>query len=487
MSVSPIHFAVVAAVNRGKSSIVSTLAENDRVRIAPTPGTTREARSYPVVVDGETLFVLTDTPGFERARELLAWIDERRAASGSPADALCRFVESHRDDPGFHAECELLAPIMAGAAVLYVVDGTVPFRDHMRAEMEILRWAAPLRVALINRHGPASYLEGWRRELRAHFQMVREFDAQRVGFDQRIALLRGLREVNEGHWRNALERVIEALALDWERRRRRSARIVADLLARSIGHSLKLPVPPSDDPGNHRTRLTRRFHDELRRVEASSRARIEELYKHQELRHAPRDRPPVWEQDLFDPARWGPLGLTPRQLLSIGAGVGALAGGALDVAVGGASFMIGATLGAALGAGGALFRSGQPLASVEGMRGLLRGDRLLRVGPHPNPNFPFVLLDANLLHWTAVQGRPHADRSAMILASESDKGGPSAGLEGARRKALSRLFATLRKRAPHVDPPVRDQLTERIEELMAELAASGRKPADPSLPRNPDD
>jgi tRNA U34 5-carboxymethylaminomethyl modifying GTPase MnmE/TrmE len=35
-------FVVVGAVNRGKSSIVSTLAENDTVAIDKHPGTTRE-------------------------------------------------------------------------------------------------------------------------------------------------------------------------------------------------------------------------------------------------------------------------------------------------------------------------------------------------------------------------------------------------------------------------------------------------------------
>ncbi|MAE69851.1 MAG: GTP-binding protein [Gemmatimonadetes bacterium] len=463
----PIHFAVVAAVNRGKSSIVSTLAENDSIRISPSPGTTREARSYPVVVDDETLFVLTDTPGFERARELLAWIERERGPEGSPGSVLERFVREHRDDSGFRAECELLAPILGGAAVLYVVDGAVPFRDHMRAEMEILRWAAPLRVALINRRG--EHLEGWKGELRAHFQMVREFDAQRVGFGERIGLLRGLREVNEGHWREGLQRIVEALELDWKRRRRRSARIIADLVAKSIVHGLRVPIPSGDDPEDHQARLTKRFHDDLRKLEEKARVEIEALYKHARLEHAEAADRPVWEEDLFDPARWEPLGLAPRQLLALGATLGAVTGGAVDVAVGGASFMLGAVLGAAMGAGGALWRSGQPIASVEGLRGLVRGDRLLRIGPHPNPNFPFVLLDANLLHWTAIRERAHAERSTLVLERAGEKEGPSSALGAGERKALSKCFAGVRKRAPRVDPSARDLLAEKVEGLMGRL------------------
>ncbi|HEY6100302.1 MAG TPA: GTPase, partial [Anaeromyxobacter sp.] len=71
------RFAVVGRVNKGKSSIVATLAEDDSVRIDPRPGTTTEVREYPVRVDGRTLFVLVDTPGFEDAPRALAWLRAR--------------------------------------------------------------------------------------------------------------------------------------------------------------------------------------------------------------------------------------------------------------------------------------------------------------------------------------------------------------------------------------------------------------------------
>ena len=71
------RFAVVGRVNKGKSSIVSTLAEDDSVRIDARPGTTTEVREFPVRVDGRTLFVLVDSPGFEDAPRALAWLRAR--------------------------------------------------------------------------------------------------------------------------------------------------------------------------------------------------------------------------------------------------------------------------------------------------------------------------------------------------------------------------------------------------------------------------
>lgn len=63
MSTAP-TFAVVGHPNKGKSSVVATLSQNDAIAIALEPGTTRARQSYPLSVDGKTLYTLVDTPGF---------------------------------------------------------------------------------------------------------------------------------------------------------------------------------------------------------------------------------------------------------------------------------------------------------------------------------------------------------------------------------------------------------------------------------------
>ena len=46
------EFAILGHPNEGKSSVLSTLAEDDSVRVSPVPGETRECRTFPVIVDG---------------------------------------------------------------------------------------------------------------------------------------------------------------------------------------------------------------------------------------------------------------------------------------------------------------------------------------------------------------------------------------------------------------------------------------------------
>jgi|GEM_PF-6189639 len=44
------RFAVVGHPNKGKSSVVATLAQNDSIAIAMEPGTTRDSHRYPIKV-----------------------------------------------------------------------------------------------------------------------------------------------------------------------------------------------------------------------------------------------------------------------------------------------------------------------------------------------------------------------------------------------------------------------------------------------------
>src|SRR5690606_20258543 len=100
------RFAIVGHPNKGKSSIVATLAEDEGVGISPRPGTTTRATVYPMRLDGQGLYELIDTPGFQRAREVLVWLESREGGAGTRAETVRAFLDEHRDDPRFRDECE---------------------------------------------------------------------------------------------------------------------------------------------------------------------------------------------------------------------------------------------------------------------------------------------------------------------------------------------------------------------------------------------
>lgn len=456
-------FAVVGHPNKGKSSIVATLAQDDSVRIAPEPGTTTACREYPMRIDGRVQYVLVDTPGFQRARRALAWMRQRETTAAAHRAVVEAFVAEHRGRGTFDDECELLAPVLGGAGILYVVDGSRPYGPEYEAEMEILRWTGQPSMALINPIGGERHVEEWRAALEQYFKIVRVFDALTAPFERRLELLRGFGQLVEA-WREPLEAAVKALAEERVQVHRRVARILAGLLTDVLTSTTSRRLAADADPTLYREGLERELEDALRRREREARRAVERVYGHRSVERE--ERPfELLDQDLFSTDQWFFWGLNRRQLAATGAAGGALVGGALDASVGGASLLLGTAVGAAVGGAGA-WLSAKRLTRTR-VLSLPLGGRLLRCGPVHSANFPYVVLGRALYHHARIAGRTHADRGTLALGGDADPGG-MARLDPARRRELERLFRAIRNG---------EERTEDLAECLVPLIAAADAPA----------
>jgi hypothetical protein len=428
MSNAPV-FVVVGHVNRGKSSLVSTLAADESVAIDDTPGTTLHCREYPMRVDGETLYTLIDTPGFERARHVLAWLKEHEGSTAERRATLRRFVEEHAGKGQFDQECELLRPILDGGAILYVVDGSIPFSPSSEAETEILRWSGRPRMALLNPVGEADCTAEWRPVLDQYFSVVRVFDAHQADFSRRIGLLRTMRELDDD-WRPALDRAIEVLEEEHRHGRRESAAAIAKAIVDMQSHVETERLPREADAEPHKALLAERYFDALRAHERRLRAALRGLHAHHNL-EVSEETLEAGGEDLFDLSTWSRLGLSRAQLTAGGGVAGAAVGGGIDVAVGGASLLLGTVIGAAAGAASTWWGF-ERLAEVE-VLGARLGGTLLRIGPMRNAAFPWVVLGRALRFHGIVSTRAHAARGAVTAQP------------GAAENAVSDLSSELRR------------------------------------------
>lgn len=433
-------FAVVGHPNKGKSSIVATLARDDSVAVAPEPGTTVHARRYPLTLDGRELYTLIDTPGFQRARRALAWMREHETDASEHAAVVRNFIREHKGSDQFPDEVRLLEPIMEGAGILYVVDGSKPFGSEYEAEMEILRWTGQPSMALINPIGRADHVEPWRQALGQYFKIVRVFNALTAEFEKRQELLRAFGQLKD-EWRRPLEEAVEALQADRERRRRHAADAIAAMMTRALTLSVTKRLGPDDDPTPHKPKLEEQLRERLRRLEDESRARVDDIYDHHAL--ARRERAlDLLEQDLFSERAWLAFGVKLRDVIAAGAAGGAAAGAWVDVVAHGGTFFTGMGVGAVLG-GAAAFFSAHKLAQVKVVT-LPLGGTELRCGPPQNANFAFVLLNRARLHHRLVSSRTHADRRDLDI-DEASQCSPMPELDRARRKELMRIAKRLQK------------------------------------------
>jgi len=438
MSNAP-QFAVVGHPNKGKSSIVATLSLDDSVAIARTSGTTKQSQSFPMKVDGQLMYELIDTPGFQRARKALAWMqNEAEKVRDRPA-VVKRFVETWKDSGKFIDECELLTPIIEGAGIIYVVDGSRPYGEEYEAEMEILRWTGQPSMALINPIDHSEYVEEWRTALNQYFKITRLFNAMTVEFHKRIDILNAFGQLHEA-WRQPLQQAVNSLAKMREQQHRQAARIIAKMVVEMCGYVEEKKIGSESNPHSYESVMKENFLNALRKLEKKGRQQVQKSYQHHHLK-SEETTFELLGGDLFAMKDWYFWGLDKVQLTAISMAAGASAGLAVDAVAGGTSLLLGAATGGFLsGAGVWLMADKIAKQKISGILPL--GGKLLSFGPVTNRNFPYVLLGRAIYHQKLIAGRPHAQRDELQLQQEASSNWLST-LPPEPRKQLDKLCKKL--------------------------------------------
>ncbi|MFO7994443.1 MAG: GTPase/DUF3482 domain-containing protein [Marinobacter sp.] len=459
-------FAVVGHPNKGKSSIVATLSQNDAIAIALEPGTTRQRQEYPLTVDGKTLYTLVDTPGFQRPRRALEWLEAHSIAASDRAETVQAFIVQHRGDNGFTDECELLTPLTEGAGIIYVVDGSVPYSAQHEAEMTILRWTGRPSLALINSIGDDDYSDTWAQALGQFFQVVRKFNAVSAPFEQHLSLLRAFGQL-EPEWEQPLEQATAFLQAQRRQRRAQAAALIARTLEDMMSFREKRTLTSlqtselSDEELARQLRTS--WYDNQRKREQHLRIAIERLYEHHRVERQEAELEWHSEHDLFSEDSRKAWGVNRRYLATAGFGAGAVGGAGVDAVALGHSLGAGALVGGLIGAAGSYFYGDRLTLPVLNTGVLTNGLRTATFGPVQDSQFGYVVLGRAINHWWHISHRNHAGRELLDLAPADNHW--LEHLDRANRQIIHRALERCRKQRA-LDDKTRMALTAAIEQAM---------------------
>lgn len=465
------EFAIVGHPNEGKSSVVSTLAEDDSVRISATPGETIQCQTFTVTIDGRSIIQFTDTPGFQNPRRTLQWMQEYNGPSSALVE---QFRATHTTDPEFADDCELLLPVTRGAGIIYVVDGSRPLRNVDRAEMEILRLTGRPRMAIINcKQDDTGYLDEWKNEFRKHFNAVRVFNSHQATYAERIELLKSLEAIDQD-WQPALETVILAFKEDWGRRNRVAAGIVGDLAEQCLTYTLARPLAENVPETKVQEQLKGEYIKKLATIEREAQQLIRRLFKHNIFQY---DLPPqsILHDDLFGERTWELLGLSKGRLIVAAAMSGAALGGALDLVVGATSLGLFMAVGGVSGAGYAALGGVESLARTRVM-GKKLGGQQLRIGPNRNIQFLYILLDRQLIYYSQIINWAHGRRNSSAVVAQGKGSSGKAGFTNAWEKEKKKICNDFFGAVLVGDDDKRDRakrnLSGMIEDILDEISGS---------------
>ena len=343
----PIRVAVVGHTNTGKTSLLRTLLRDTRFgNVSDRPSTTRHVEGARLLVDGEALVALFDTPGMEDAIALLDYLDTL-TPPGSRNDGperIQRFLSSPEARGRYEQEAKVLRQLLDSDAAFYVVDVRDPVLPKHRDELAILAdCARPLLPVLNFVHASDSREPQWREALaRAGLHAQVRFDtvAPEHGGERRLyeALATLL-----AHRRTQLERLIACRENDTRLRHLAAARLIAELLIDIAAARLRIGT----DKEAARTAVDT-LHHAVRTREQRCVDALLELYgfSRTDIHSAPL---PLldgrWEDDLFNPESLRAMGIS----LGKGAAAGAAAGVGIDLIAGGLTLGAAAALGALVG------------------------------------------------------------------------------------------------------------------------------------------
>ena len=423
------RFAVVGHPNKGKSSIVSTLSHNDNIEISSRSGTTEHAHHY-TIETRHGQYALIDTPGFQRPVKVLTWLQQHCNSASERAATVARFVSDSDCQRLYQDEVALLKPIVDGAAILYVVDGSRPYGAEYEAEMEILRWTGQPSMALINPIESSDCIEEWEKALAQYFKSVRVFNPMKADFDKQIELLNTFTHLSPD-WAPSLHRIVADLKEKRVEQRRNSAIILARLMDDLCRYEVSQTVVTKHQATQVQPLLLKQYKRWMKQREDQAIQELLSNYAHFQTQVSLQqfELPP----DLFDTDEWYAWGLNKQQLIMAAAVTGSISGAALDLAVAGHSLMLGAIGGGLLGAGSAWLGS-KKLVDMK-VQGVPLGGYQACVGPIHHRNFPYVVMGRFIYLYNQIRQLNHANREGLDFNADQFQE-KVASLENSAQKEL---------------------------------------------------
>jgi hypothetical protein len=376
-----LRIAVVGHTNTGKTSLLRTLTRDTGFgEVSSRPGTTRHVEGARLLVDGEALVELYDTPGMEDPIALLesleAVVPPARERLDGPA-RIGRFVAGEPAQGRFEQEAKVLRQMLASDAAFYVVDARDPVLAKHRDELAILAGCAiPLLPVLNFVRDAAANESAWREALaRLGLHAVVRFDTVAPGRGGERRLYETLATLLDA-WRPALERLVAHREREARARHAAALELVAALVIDIAAARIAVPTEPQAAV----RRTLAELHERVRRREQACVDALLALYRFHaqdlDAAHLPL-LDGRWETDLFHPDALRAMGVR----LGTGAAAGAAAGLGVDVMVGGLTLGAAAALGALAGGGWQALRhyGDRLLEHLLGQRELTVEDAIVRL------------------------------------------------------------------------------------------------------------
>lgn len=458
-------FAIVGHPNKGKSSIVAALTQQSEVAISELSGTTTQAQAFKLRINGQALYSLIDTPGFQRPRQMLEWLEQQKPNAAERMATITRFISAHQQNAlntgRFKDEIELLTPILNGANIIYVVDGSLPYSPEYEAEMTILQWTNQPRMALINPISGNQYIAQWQNALGQFFSVVQVFNPMQTALQEQQRILKAFALLNPT-WQQALSYAGHAIIEQQKHQHQQAAFLISQYLKHVMAYKHGIALVDEALKKTLQNTLSTHYSHYLAKQEQQLQQNLHSVYAHNTIQ-AQNTSLKTDYPDLLDQNYWYLFGLSRSKLITLAATAGAAAGVLIDLGIGGASLMAGSLIGGISSAAATTWLTEDP--EKIRLKNLPIGGKQLQIGPIKNLQFAFVLLGRALNYQHAIANHSHANRN-ILLIKDCQKQDTQQKLEQLKKPQQLQLTQLLQKAHKGMNTSEAQKLQTIIEKLI---------------------
>jgi len=401
-----VKFAVVGHPNKGKSTIVSNLAMDDSIAISNRPGTTTKAKEYTLKVDGKEVYTLIDTPGFQRPRQVLAYLESKNVPANKRLEVVQEFIEEFKDNPKFADDIELLKPLVEGAGVLYVVDASKPYTLEYENDMKILSYLGRPSMAILNFIDKSDYSKEWKEVLNHYFKIIKRFDPMVASMEAYIDLLEAIAHLNED-WQEPIKRSIEAFRELQKQKIQASSKHITHTIFTIASYKKSAPFSQSEQA---KEELIASFQKDIKLLEQANFKKLLTIWEHKNIK-VDTTAMALEKIELFSKEASEIFGLSQKDFILYTSATAAALGAGVDLAMLGHTGFLGAGLGAIVGGIGGYL--GYEKALEVKIKGFSLAKKYLEVGPIEDINFYFILLQRALLYTKNIATLSYAKRGVI--------------------------------------------------------------------------
>ena len=350
-------FAVIGKPNNGKSTIISALTFDDRVKVADEIGTTKELAQYKYTYQGQEICSFFDTPGFENSKEIWRYIEKKKALEIPVKEIFREFIEEFEGDDFFKKDIHILQAIVQSDFVIFVVDISKRFNKNTGVhELRIIKELQLKTVVLFNQlQKEKDYSTQWREELEkfdlTNIHTIDPLDSRYSNIEKIVHSLYSPK-LNTFDTQEALENLLMAYKADFANKLESSAKKIASFLH----EVLKIEIKTTTDESEIQN-AKERIKELINEKEAKTQKELSQLWGYYEIEVEDK-------REHYDHKINKKIALSKKQKLLLDAMVGAVIGSAADLVIPGLGVTTGAGIGAGVGIFRGLFSDGEFLSLV---------------------------------------------------------------------------------------------------------------------------